>query len=125
MGDLFKAKDDYGQYGDLAQELITWLRSKTHVLALLRELQLSTIGKTLSIIRAVLTRWLSHYLAYRRLLDVRPTLELLITKHEADLRSTGDSRSRAKTSAAIATIKNPTFWHAMARYGFLHCVVQF
>ncbi|KAJ8590093.1 hypothetical protein M405DRAFT_737485, partial [Rhizopogon salebrosus TDB-379] len=115
VGDLFRVKDDYGQYGDLAQELITWLRSKTHVLALLRELQLSTMGKTLAIIRAVLTRWLSHYLAYRRLLEVRPTLELLITRHEASLRSTGNAQSRAKTSAAITTIKNPTFWHAMAR----------
>jgi hypothetical protein len=64
VGDLFKAKDDYGQYGDLAQELITWLHSKTYVLALLHELQMSTMGKTLSIIRTVLTRWLSHYLAY-------------------------------------------------------------
>ncbi|KAG1752181.1 hypothetical protein EDB19DRAFT_1627844, partial [Suillus lakei] len=116
VGDLFKAKDDYGQYGDLAQELITWLRSKTHILALLCELQMSTVGKTLAIIRAVLTRWLSHYLAYQRLLDVRPSLELLIAKHEAEIRSTGDARSRAKTSAAIATIKNPTFWHAMARW---------
>ncbi|KAG1802172.1 uncharacterized protein HD556DRAFT_1228363 [Suillus plorans] len=116
VGDLFKVKDDYGQYGDLAQDLITWLRSKTHILALLHELQISTLGKTLSIIRAVLTRWLSHYLVYRRLLDVRPTLELLITKHEADIRSTGDARSRAKTSAAIATIRNPTFWHAMAQW---------
>lgn len=93
MGDLFKAKDDYGQYGDLTQELITWLHSKTYVLALLRELQMSTMGKTLTIICAVLTRWLSHYLAYRRLLDVRPSLELLITKHEAEIRSTGDACS--------------------------------
>ncbi|KAG0702163.1 hypothetical protein DFH29DRAFT_805286, partial [Suillus ampliporus] len=62
---LFKAKDDYGQYGDLAQELITWLHSKTHVLALLHELQMSTIRKTLAIIHAVLTQWLSHYLVYR------------------------------------------------------------
>ncbi|KAG1770536.1 hypothetical protein EDD22DRAFT_843204 [Suillus occidentalis] len=65
VGDLFKAKDDYGQYGDLTQELITWLRSKTYVIALLCELQMSTMGKTLTIIHAVLTQWLSHYLAYR------------------------------------------------------------
>ncbi|KAG2029306.1 hypothetical protein BDR03DRAFT_881166, partial [Suillus americanus] len=65
VGDLFKAKDDYGQYGDLTQDLITWLHSKTHVLALLHELQMSTLGKTLAIICAVLTQWLSHYLAYQ------------------------------------------------------------
>jgi hypothetical protein len=58
VGNLFRVKDDYGQYGDLAQELIVWFCSKTHVLALLRELQLSTMGKTVAIIRTVLTRWL-------------------------------------------------------------------
>jgi isoprenylcysteine carboxyl methyltransferase (ICMT) family protein YpbQ len=93
VGDLFKAKDDYGQYGDLAQELITWLHSKTYVLALLCELQMSTMGNTLTIIHTVLTRWLSHYLAYQQLLDVWPSLELLITKHEEEIQSTGDARS--------------------------------
>ncbi|KAG1893565.1 uncharacterized protein F5891DRAFT_962744 [Suillus fuscotomentosus] len=60
---------------------------------------------------------MSHYLAYRRLLELRPALELLVTKHEADLISGGDARSRKKTQTAIATIKNATFWHALARYG--------
>jgi len=116
VGDLFKVKDDYALYGDMAQELIAWLRSKTHVLAILREIQMATISKTLAILRPVLTRWLSHYLAYRRLLEVRPALELLVTKHEHHLLSTGDARSRRKTQTAINTIKNATFWHAMARY---------
>ncbi|KAG2116714.1 uncharacterized protein F5147DRAFT_649153 [Suillus discolor] len=85
VGDLFKVKDDYGVYGDMAQELITWLRSKTHVLAILREIQMATIGKTLAVLRAVLTRWLSHYLAYCHLLELRTALELLVTKHEHNL----------------------------------------
>ncbi|KAI9570855.1 hypothetical protein HD554DRAFT_2037075 [Boletus coccyginus] len=38
VGDLFKVKDDYGKYGDMVQELITWLRSKTQVLALLHDI---------------------------------------------------------------------------------------
>ncbi|KAG0707177.1 ribonuclease H-like domain-containing protein, partial [Suillus ampliporus] len=112
-----QVKDDYGIYGDMAQELITWLRSKTRVLAILREIQMATIGKTLAVLRAVLTRWMSHYLAYRRLLELRPALELLVTKHEVHLISGGDARSRRKTQTAIATIKNATFWHALARYG--------
>jgi hypothetical protein len=116
VGDLFKVKDDYVVYGDMAQELITWLCSKTHVLAMLREIQMVTVGKTLAVLRAVLTRWLSHYLAYRRLLELRPALELLVTKHENQLMSTGDARSRRKTQAALDTIKNATFWHALARY---------
>ncbi|KAF8439857.1 hypothetical protein L210DRAFT_3402144 [Boletus edulis BED1] len=115
VGDLFKVKDDYAVYGDMAQELITWLRGKTRVLALLREIQMATIGRTIAILRAVLTRWLSHYLAYRRLLEVRPALELLITKHEFTLLASGNRIACRKTETAIVTIKNATFWHAMAR----------
>jgi hypothetical protein len=115
VGDLFKVKDDYGVYGDMAQELITWLHSKTQVLAILREIQMATIGKNLAVLRAVLTHWLSHYLAYRRLLELRPALELLVTKHEGNLMSSGDVQSCRKTQTAINMIKNATFWHAMAR----------
>ncbi|KAG1727642.1 ribonuclease H-like domain-containing protein [Suillus paluster] len=116
VSDLFKVKDDYGIYGDMAQELITWLCSKTCVLTSLHEIQMATIGKMLTVLRAVLTHWMSHYLAYRRLLELRPALELLVTKHEAHLISGGDARSRRKTQTAIATIKNATFWHALARW---------
>lgn len=99
----------------MAQELITWLRSKTQVLALLRDIQMATMGKTLAIIRAVLTRWISHYLAYRRLLEVRPTLELLISKHETMLLASKKRATREKAQTAITIIRNATFWHAMAR----------
>ncbi|KAI6145407.1 hypothetical protein BKA82DRAFT_3981667, partial [Pisolithus tinctorius] len=66
VGDLFKARDDYTVYGDMAQDLITWLCSKTHVLALLQEIEIQTVtyGKTLTILRPVLTHWTSHFLAY-------------------------------------------------------------
>ncbi|KAG1730368.1 uncharacterized protein EDB91DRAFT_1059506 [Suillus paluster] len=117
VGDLFKVKDDYGIYEDMVQELIMWLCSKTRVLAILCEIQMATIGKMLAVLRAVLTCWMSHYLAYRRLLELCPAIKLLVTKHEAHLISGGDACSRRKTQTAIATIKNATFWHALARYG--------
>ncbi|KAG1719464.1 uncharacterized protein EDB91DRAFT_1065639 [Suillus paluster] len=101
----------------MVQELITWLCSKTCVLAILHEIQMATIGKTLTVLRAVLTHWMSHYLAYRRLLELRPALKLLVTKHEAHLISGGDACSRRKTQTAIVTIKNAMFWHALAWYG--------
>ena len=115
VGDLFKVKDDYMEYEDMAQELFTWLRSKTWVLALLREIQMVTIGWTVAILQAVLIRWLSHYLAYRWLLEVWPALELLILKHEDALGRSRNRVARKKAEAAIGTIKNATFWHAMAR----------
>ncbi|KAG9313667.1 hypothetical protein JVU11DRAFT_6011 [Chiua virens] len=45
-----QVKDDYAVYGDMAQELIMWLQSKTQVLALLREIQMVTIGHMVAIL---------------------------------------------------------------------------
>ncbi|KAF9220022.1 hypothetical protein BS17DRAFT_853447 [Gyrodon lividus] len=73
IGDLFKVKDDYGEYGDMAQELIT-------------------------------------------LLEVRPALELLIMKHKTTLLASGKRVAHEKMETAIATIRDATFWHAMARW---------
>lgn len=78
---------------------------------------MAIIGKTLAVLRAVLTHWMSHYLAYHCLFELCPALELLVTKHKADLISGGDACSCRKTQTAIATIKNTTFWHALAQYG--------
>lgn len=55
VGDLFKVKDDYGKYSNMAQKLIMWLRSKTQVLTLFCDIQMATMRKTLAIIQAVLT----------------------------------------------------------------------
>ncbi|KIK76838.1 hypothetical protein PAXRUDRAFT_17906 [Paxillus rubicundulus Ve08.2h10] len=102
VGDLFKVKDNYGD--------------KTQVLALLHDIQIATIGKTLTIIQAILTQWLSHYLAYRHLLEVRPALELLVTKHENALLTSGKWPACEKAATAIMTIKDAMFWHAIARW---------
>ncbi|KAF7293683.1 hypothetical protein MIND_01148300 [Mycena indigotica] len=100
-------------------DLIGWLRSKTFVLALLRELQRSSNLPVLAIIRAVLTRWTSHYLAYTRLIAVGPPLRALVARE--DLRGTdnqlitGDSKAKKKAQKMVALIKNPQLWAALER----------
>ena len=110
------------QFTDQATELIGWLRGKTYVLALLQEVQLTNSQRVLAVIRTVLTRWTAHYLAYRRLLEIRISLQLLVENDEKlELRNQqlliGDSSARERSRKNIAVIKNSAFWHALARYG--------
>jgi hypothetical protein len=121
VGDFFKSNAEFLQYTSKATELIGWLQGKTYVLALLRDVQQANSLDVLSVIRAVLTRWTAHYLAYRRLLEIRLSLQLLVENDEKlELKSQqlllGDLSTRERSRKNIAVIKNSAFWHALARY---------
>lgn len=101
----------------MANELITWLWSKSFVLAQIRIVQ-TAFPPILAIIRAVITRWTAHYLAYRRLTQVRGTLRMVSDNDTAKPVSqivTGDARAKAKATSMIAIINNNTFWTAITR----------
>jgi len=97
------------------------------VLSMLRDIQnaLNTANpsqtrRVLSVIRAVLTCWTAHYLAFRRLLDLRITLDILV-KQERERGNdakivTGDAASRRKAKEMIELIDDPLMWHTLARY---------
>ena len=78
VGDYFRSGVNVPDFTDHANALITWLQSKTLVLALLQNVQLQTTGTALAVIRAVLTRWTAHYQAYKHLLKLKPTLQMLV-----------------------------------------------
>lgn len=123
VGDYFKSETSVLEFTDHATELITWLRSKTQILGLLREVQ-ARMGENAvkSVIRAVLTRWTAHYLSYSRLLDLRSVLIMVV---EMDSRRqekdrcvvAGDAKSKKKAKEMVALIQNDTFWRALLRYG--------
>ena len=124
VGDYFKSKDDALEFTDEATDLITWLRSKTLILALLREVQ-DALPKTGSgvkaVIRAVLTRWTMHYQAYRRLRELQAIFVIVIEADEKrSLKErqviTGDTRAKAKATEMVKLIKNPKFWDALSVY---------
>ena len=80
----------------------------------------SQTRRVLSVIRAVLTCWTAHYLAFRRLLDLRITLDILV-KQERERGNdakivTGDAASRRKAKEMIELIDDPLMWHTLARY---------
>ncbi|KAF8956006.1 hypothetical protein BDZ97DRAFT_1672403, partial [Flammula alnicola] len=111
VGDFFRSKSPLLQYAEMACELITWLRSKTRILAHL----------PLSVLRAILTRWTAHYVAFRRLLQLYASLQALmysdISKPESErVLISGDSKAKRKAREMVEIIKNQVFWHNIALY---------
>jgi len=120
VGDYFRSGIDVLDFTDLANALITWLWSKTLILALLRNAQLETTGTALAIIRAVLMRWTAHYQAYKCLLELKATLQMLVSAEAAQPESkkmiiTGDKKAKDHATEMLNVIMNSTFWHAIAR----------
>jgi hypothetical protein len=126
VGDYFKVETVYTEYSKMACELIGWLRSKTYILAHLRDVQIRNGKVALAVIRAVLTRWMAHYLAFKRLLELQHPLRALVTNDamappdQAILNPPGGTAAnRRKARKMIAIIENSVFWHALARYEFI------
>jgi hypothetical protein len=109
----------------MACELIGWLRSKTYVLAHLREVQIRNGKIALAVIRAVLTRWTAHYLAFKRLLELQHPLRALVN-HDAMAPPDqlilnppgGTTANKRKAREMIAIIEDSGFWHSLARYKY-------
>ena len=106
---------------DLADDLITWLRSKTMVLALICDACRMLDGNIpSSVIHAVITRWTAHYLAYNRLISLRPALVMVATNDSTcialNLNSniiTRNAAAKGKAEQMIAAIMNLRFWESL------------
>ena len=92
------------KYTETTSQLITWLRSKSRILAHL----------LLSVLWAILTYWTAHYMAYCCLLQLYPSLRALNygdkTKpdHEKVLVS-GDAAAKRKATEMVEIIEDPVF----------------
>lgn len=122
VGDYFKSQASVLEFADSATELISWLRSKTQILALLREIQ-AKYGEDAvkAVIRAVLTRWTAHYQAYARLLDLHVLLVMLVDMDSRRVETeqcviAGDAKAKKKAKVMVALIRNNTFWTSLLRY---------
>ncbi|KAI0776273.1 hypothetical protein BD413DRAFT_470158 [Trametes elegans] len=100
-----------------ADELIKLLRSRPYLLGILRDIQEGMPGfhgTAKIVIRGVATRWTSHYLAYRRLLELQGALHILANDPRIYL--SGNEESHAKIRSMITIIQNGLFWHSLTRY---------
>ena len=109
------------KYTKSADELITWLRSKTQLLAILKTTYTILTGQPgLSVLRAVLTRWTAHYLAYVRLLTLRQALEAVVTndRHKPEKEQCviiGDTKAKAKARSMVGLILDSQLWQALEK----------
>ena len=107
---------------DLADELITWLRSKTSILAAISEACSKLEGNIpSSVIRAVITRWTAHYLAYDRLIVLHPALTMVVGDDSSCIQArlgskiiTGNAAAKAKAERMINVITSEEFWKSLA-----------
>ena len=69
----------YIRYSKLADEVITWIHSKTLMHCHLKQKHVAlNSGQGLSVFHAVITCWTAHYLSYTQIYYVRFPLEALI-----------------------------------------------
>jgi len=122
VGDYFKVKTIYVKHSKMACELISWLCSKTFLLARLRDIQIQNGRPAVAVLRAVLTRWTAHYLAFKHLLDLQHPLQALVnhdTMAPTDQHIlsppglTAANKKKAREMTAI--IEDASFWHSLAR----------
>ena len=88
---------------------------------MIRKVRAAANLSPLAVIRAVLTRWMAHYMAYRRLLELRPALESVIANDAMQSRDedktvvTGDAKAKRKSRRMVKIMKDPLFWHSLTR----------
>ncbi|KAI9438469.1 hypothetical protein BJY52DRAFT_1129538, partial [Lactarius psammicola] len=126
MGDYFKAETIFMKYSKMALELITWLCSKTYVLAHLQEVQVASGKSPLTVICAVLTRWMAHYLAFSRLLELQHPIRALVNHNAMALPdqkiftpSGMMAANKKKAHQMTSIIEDPSFWQSLAWCGLI------
>ncbi|KAF9494661.1 hypothetical protein BDN71DRAFT_1392892, partial [Pleurotus eryngii] len=116
VGDYFKnAGPEVTEILNEAISVINWFTSHTRALGLLRKRQKDTIGNVLAFVRAVLTRWTTHFLSLRRLLAMSTALRTVATMDEKELLIVAgdDADLVAKAQEIIDTILSRTFWERL------------
>ena len=123
VGTYFKINGTwYLIYAKQADELIAWIRSKTLFHFKIKETDTMLSQKPgRSVIRAALTRWTTHFLAYCRLYDLRLAILSVVTQDRQLPESErvvifGDSAAKQKAMSMVVLIDNRMFWDAIDRY---------
>ena len=121
VGDYFGDQKELIPWTKQATELIGWLCSKSLVLIMLHKVHKQAGLPALSVLRAVLTKWTAHYMAYHHLLEIHTALVGVIAADEMQVEPakktfiTGDAKAHAKAKKMVRIVKDPVFWHTLAR----------
>jgi len=112
VGDYFKLENVYVETIEKAAEIIKWFNNHTLALGLFQKEQKSQTKKILALIRAVITRWTSHYLSVNRLLTLEQPLRSCVLKHRRELLvAAGKKAKQTETAKRIMRIvEDIDFW---------------
>jgi hypothetical protein len=116
-GNYLALKTPWMQAAKQAVEVIKWFNNHGTALDLLRSQQLTTFGKILALIVAVLTRWVSQYCSLRRLKKLEKAIRACVITHEERLRvCAGRTPDHIEAAERIIEIcKDNKFWKNVER----------
>lgn len=125
VGDMLKVKDYSGLVSD-ALDVVKWFNNHSLALGMLRLVSMEKLGRELSLILPVITRWTSHYLSVRRLLQLEnPIRHLLLDSREKLLLCAGKKReAKEKAAKVLDVLGDPQFWNNLRRYIGHTCILR-
>jgi hypothetical protein len=103
-----------------ALDVVKWFNNHGRALELLRKEQQSTFGKVLALVLPCLTCWTSHYVAVRRLLELRTAFSKLLCSEDivAILEACAgrEEEKRDEAQRILGIIRREGFWTELAEY---------
>src|SRR5882762_142998 len=116
IGDVLGVKHELINIMKTALAIITWFNNHSASLSWLQAEQMITNAKALIIFLPVVTRWLAHYHAISRLLDIEGAIRRLWFSRTGDIISkAGNSEKQANTHQVLKPIGDPSFWDKLCR----------
>lgn len=128
VGDIFKVKGIFTQIIDEALEVVKWFNNHSRALGILRDSQHQLGIVPLALILPVLTRWTSHYLCVRRLLQLELAFKrMLAGTSDSELISCAGQKAEPKQKAReiLDILKQYDFWYKLDMYDKIGCGVSF
>ena len=98
-----------------AVDFVTWWIRHSVPYGMLKEKQIAMDGKTTALMLPVVTRWGSHYVAIKQLLQNEFVMKLLALEKRADLINSVGQKKPAKEKAEkmLDLATNSTFWSTL------------
>ncbi|KAJ7194288.1 ribonuclease H-like domain-containing protein [Mycena pura] len=122
LGDYLVVNVDAAKIAEQAIEIVHWILSHDRVRKIFDDAQFEKNFKVLVYLVANLTRWTTHYIAFRRLLELRGALRHAVYLRRDDLITAQlgaekNKKARAKITAQVNTqcdlIEDNSFWSSL------------
>ncbi|KII90039.1 hypothetical protein PLICRDRAFT_76459, partial [Plicaturopsis crispa FD-325 SS-3] len=112
VGDIFKAKGIFIEVVNEVLEVVKWFNNHSRALGFLKEVTFQKLKCMLCLILPVLTRWTSHYLCVRRMLELQKPFRQLLIDFKEELLLCGGKTREAKDAAnkVVKMLASESFW---------------